>query len=58
MKRPSMPVFVVVIETQDDPSEIVAVYQEQEMADKRAEAINSTLRGGYSVAVVKPSALE
>jgi len=53
-----MPVFVVVIETQDDPSEIVAVYQEQEMADKRAEAINSTLRGGYSVAVVKPSALE
>ena len=58
MKRATMPLYIVVIETTDDPSEIVAAYQEKSMADERASAINATLKGGYSVAVVKQTNLE
>jgi len=51
-------IFIVVIETQDDPSEIIVAYGDEERANTLAATINSTLRGGFSVAVVKTTELE
>lgn len=52
-----MTIFIVLLETTDDPSEVVEAYTDEKRAEEKCDELNRVYRGGFSSAVVKRTEL-